>query len=473
MKKIMALLHPFLLLSGIVASQTKPNIVFILADDLGYGDLSCYGQQKFTTPNIDKLAASGMRFTQFYAGTSVCAPSRSSLLSGLHTGHSFIGGNKEIYPEGQEPIADSVYTIAENLKRAGYVTGAFGKWGLGFVGTEGDPVKQGFDFFYGYNCQRQSHRYYPGHLWRNDAKEILKGNDELKHQVTYAPDLIQQEALSFIDAQKDHPFFLFLPYILPHAELVVPRDSIFTRFENKFSETVYKGQDYGDSATAMGYVSQAKPHATFAAMVTRLDLYVGQVMQKLKTLGLDKNTLVIFSSDNGPHNEGGADPAFFNGSGGLRGIKRDLYEGGIRVPFIASFPGKIKAGSSNDHIGAFWDLFPTFSGVAGIKNNIHTDGISFWPALSGQGSQPGHAYLYWEFHEMGGRQAVRQGKWKGIKLKVKTTSPVFELYDLEQDKAETTNLAARYPEVVKKLSKLIETAHQENSTFPLLSHNSN
>jgi arylsulfatase A len=317
----------------------KPNIIFILADDLGYGDVGFNGQKYIKTPNIDRLAKEGMLFSQFYAGTSVCAPSRSSLLSGQHTGHTYIRGNKSVEPEGQQPIPDSVVTLAEVLKKAGYSTGAFGKWGLGPVGSEGDPNKQGFDQFYGYNCQGLAHRYYPDHLWDNSEKITLKGNQDLLYNKEYAPDLIQKNALSFIDAKDGkEPFFLFLPYILPHAELVVPEDSIFQYYKGKFNEKPFKGADYGPNAKKEGYASQEYPHAAFAAMVARLDLYVGQVLEKLKEKGLDQNTLVIFTSDNGPHVEGGADPVFFNSSGGFKGVKRDLYEGGIREPFAARWP---------------------------------------------------------------------------------------------------------------------------------------
>ncbi|WP_316772932.1 arylsulfatase [Pedobacter frigiditerrae] len=449
--------------------QAKPNIVFILADDLGYGDLSCYGQKKFSTPNIDKLAAKGIKFTQFYAGTSVCAPSRSSLLSGQHTGHTYVRGNKEVQPEGQQPIPDSVSTIAEQFKKAGYATAIFGKWGLGFVGTSGDPNKQGFDTFYGYNCQRESHRFYPSHLWENDKKVILKGNDELQNLITYAPDLIQGQALSFLDKNKDKPFFLYLTYTLPHAELIVPNDDIFAKFDGKFPEKAFKGQDYGIGATPAGYVSQAKPHATFAAMVTRLDKYVGQVMDKLKALGIDDNTLIVFTSDNGPHTEGGADPAFFNSSGGFRGVKRDLYEGGIRVPFIANWPQKIKSPSVNNHIGAFWDLYPTFSELLGLKQNSYTDGVSILPSILGEKSQKQHDYLYWEFHENNGRQAVRKNNWKGVYLNLKTKNAKFELYDLDKDPQEKNDVALIYPEVVKELKDIMKKAHDESTVYPLFS----
>ncbi|HZG26675.1 MAG TPA: arylsulfatase [Chitinophagaceae bacterium] len=469
MKRWTALLVCIMIMSVTALPQTKPNIVLIVADDLGYGDLSCYGQQKFNTPNIDQLAAGGMRFTQFYAGTTVCAPSRSSLLSGQHSGHTYIRGNKEALPEGQEPIPDSVFTLAENLQKSGYVTGAFGKWGLGFVGSPGDPNKQGFNTFYGYNCQGLAHRYYPVHLWSDNKKIMLPGNSELKQPVTYAPDLIQKEALSFIEKNKTRPFFLYLPYTLPHAELMVPNDSIFAKFDGKYPESPFKGESYGSAARPKGYTSQDKPHATFAAMVSRLDVYVGQVMEKLKNMGIEKNTLIVFTSDNGPHQEGGGDPVFFNSSGGFRGVKRDLYEGGIRVPFIVSWPGKIRSNTVNDHISAYWDLFPTFTDVAGATAGYSTDGISILPALSGGSQQPTHPYLYWEFHEQGGSQAVRKGKWKLIKLQVGSVSPVFELYDLEKDQAETTNLATKYPEVTRELQKIIDSAHHESRVFPLYS----
>lgn len=446
----------------------RPNIVLILADDLGYGDLGVNGQKLFRTPNIDRLAAEGVRFTQFYAGTSVCAPSRSALMTGQHTGHTYIRGNKSVQPEGQQPIADSVVTVAEVLRKAGYATAAFGKWGLGPVGSVGDPVKQGFSRFYGYNCQSLAHRYYPDHLWDNDRKVVLTENQNLLRTRQYAPDLIQQQALAFVDAQtKQQPFFLFLPYILPHAELLVPNDSIFQQYKGKFAEKPYAGADYGTGATSGGYTSQPYPHATFAAMVTRLDWYVGQLLAKLKEKGLDQNTLVIFSSDNGPHLEGGADPEFFNSGGGFRGFKRDLYEGGIREPFVARWPGKIKPGTQNEYIGAFWDLLPTFAELAGIKNLPRTDGLSFVPALTGQGVQPKHEYLYWEFHEQGGKQAIRQGNWKAIRLNAATQAHgPLELYDLATDPAEKHNLASQYPDRVKELSRLMNQSHRASPLFP-------
>ncbi|GAB3991147.1 arylsulfatase [Spirosoma daeguense] len=448
---------------------SRPNIVFILADDLGYGDVGVNGQKLIKTPNIDRLANQGMRFTQFYAGTSVCAPSRSSFMTGQHTGHTFIRGNKSVEPEGQQPIADSVVTVAELLKQAGYVTAAFGKWGLGPVGSEGDPNKQGFDRFYGYNCQSLAHRYFPNHLWNNSEKIVLAANENLQKTKEYAPDLIQKQALDFLKTQDDKkPFFLFLPYILPHAELVAPDDSLLAYYKTKFpDEKPFKGANYGSDAKTGGYASQAYPHATYAAMVGRLDIYVGQVMAALKAKGLDKNTLVIFSSDNGPHIEGGADPKFFNSSGGFRGVKRDLYEGGIREPFFANWPGVIKPGSTSNYIGAFWDLLPTFTELAGAKTPTSIDGLSFAPTLTGKGTQKKHDYLYWEFHENGGRQAIRQGNWKAVRLQAATNpnSPV-ELYDLATDPTESKNIAATNPEKAQELSQLMKKSHIESTLFP-------
>ena len=450
------------------AKPTRPNIIFILADDLGYGDVGFNGQKYIKTPNIDRLAKEGMIFNQFYAGTSVCAPSRSSLLTGQHTGHTYIRGNKGVEPEGQQPIADSVLTVAEVLQKAGYVTGAFGKWGLGPVGSEGEPNKQGFNQFYGYNCQSLAHRYYPNHLWENTQKIVLEGNKNLMYNKEYAPDLIQQKALEFVEGRNAaQPFFLFLPYILPHAELLVPNDSIFQYYKGKFEEKPHIGADYGLNAKPGGYASQEFPKATFAAMVTRLDMYVGQVLDKLKEKGLDKNTLVIFTSDNGPHVEAGADPKFFNSSGGFRGVKRDLYEGGIREPFAARWPGVIKPGTKSEYIGAFWDILPTFAELANAQSPRNIDGISFTDALKGKPTQKKHDYLYWEFHEQGGRQAVRQGNWKAVRLKAAGNPDAsVELYDLSKDPGETTNIASQFAEKARELGHLMNNAHVSSALFP-------
>lgn len=448
------------------AKTDRPNIIFILADDMGYGDLGCYGQRLIQTPNLDAMAKQGLRFTQFYAGTAVCAPSRSSLLTGQHTGHTPIRGNKGVEPEGQWPIPDSAVTIAEVLKKGGYATGDFGKWGLGAVASTGDPVKQGFDKFYGYNCQTKAHNYFPDHLWDNDTRVDFPGNKP-PFSSDYSADLIQQKALAFIKEQKDKPFFLFLSYTLPHAGLQTPKgDSLFAKYKKLFNEEEQPVPD--EMWAGKGYQPQSYPRAAYASMVSRLDIYVGQVLQKLREYGIDKNTLVIFSSDNGPHKEGGNDPAYFKSSGPFRGIKRDLYEGGIREPFIAWWPGKIKAGTTSDYAGAFWDLLPTFAELAKQPQPRDIDGISIVPALLGQKNAPAHPWLYWEFHEQGGKQAVRMGKWKGIKLNAAANpNGPIELYDLQTDVAEKNNIADKHPDVVAEIKKIMLEQHRESPDFPL------
>jgi len=447
---------------------SRPNIIYILADDLGYGDLSMHGQQKFTTPNIDQLAKEGMLFTRHYAGSTVCAPSRSSLMTGLHTGHTPIRGNLGVKPEGQTPLPGGFVTIAEVLKDQGYVTGAFGKWGLGYPGSEGDPLNQGFDTFFGYICQSLAHRYYPEYLWHDSVKYFLEGND-LTHTVTYAPDVIHQKVLAFVEDNSRHPFFLYYPLILPHAELLVPEDSIFLKYLGQYPEEPYSGgagADYGPGMRKTGYCSQEYPRATFAAMVERIDMYVGDILAKLEELDLTENTIVMFTSDNGPHREGGADPEFFNSSGSLRGIKRDLYEGGIRVPFIVSWPGVIAAGTSTDHISAFWDLMPTLAELSGAQAPEGTDGISFLPVLIGEGDQAKHAYLYWEFHEQDGKQAVLKGNWKAVRLGVRVNpDSIPELYNLADDPGEEHNTAADHPDIVKEMTALMEAARTPSGLF--------
>jgi len=454
----------------------KPNIIYILTDDLGYGDLGCYGQEKIKTPNIDKLAAQGMLFTRHYSGSTVCAPSRSSLLTGLHTGHTYIRGNTEIQPEGQEPIPAEALTIAEVLKTQGYVTGAFGKWGLGMADTEGSPNKQGFDQYFGPLCQRNAHRYYPTYLWENEHKFMLGGND-WTDKVTYAPDVIQARVLDFIKANKDTSFFLYVPCALPHAELLVPDDSLFQKYKGLFEETpfglnaqnVHQGNDYGSpDFSIQGYAPQPTPKAAFAAMVSRLDLYVGEIMELVNELGLTENTIIVFTSDNGPHREAGADPDFFGSNGGLRGYKRDMYEGGIRVPMIASWPGKIQAGSSTDHISAFWDVLPTFAEIAGIEIPEKTDGISFLPEILGSDTQKDHDYLYWEFYEMNGRLAVLKDDWKLIRYDVKSADKItMELYNLKEDPKEQNNLAEKFPDRVNEMLKLMTEAHTPTEKYSI------
>ncbi len=453
---------------SVYSQQTeKPNIIYIIADDLGYGDLGCYGQTKIQTPNIDKLAKEGMRFTQHYAGCTVSAPSRSSLMTGLHTGHTPIRGNKEHYPEGQHPLPANTYTIGRMLQENGYTTGCFGKWGLGYPGSEGTPDKQGFDEFYGYNCQRIAHNYYPYYLWHNQDTVWLNGNKgHLKED--YSHDLIQEQALEFIrsNKDKDKPFFAFLTYVIPHAELTNPEDSILARYKNTFPETPYKGVDDGTDYKTGGYGSTNHPKADFAAMITRLDAYVGEIMDLLKKSGMDKNTIVFFTSDNGPHREGGADPDYFDSYGPLRGVKRDLHEGGIRIPLIVSYPGKIKANSVNEHISAFWDILPTFAKLTGNNFSGNTDGISFLPSLLGNGKQKKHKYLYWEFHEEGGKMAVRKGNWKAIMLNVgNPEKSVLELYDLSKDIHEDYNVAEKYPKIVSDMRNIMQKEHVDSEIF--------
>ncbi|HBL75893.1 MAG: arylsulfatase [Bacteroidetes bacterium GWF2_42_66] len=447
-----------------VKEPGKPNIIFILADDLGYGDLSCYGQTHFQTPNIDQLAAYGMRFTQHYSGSTVCAPSRSSLMTGLHTGHTPIRGNKEWKPEGQWPMPDSTFTIAEMLKKAGYVTGAFGKWGLGYPSSEGDPNRQGFDIFYGYNCQRIGHNYYPYHVWHNQEKVILEGNED-HEQGTYAPADIHQHALKFLEDNKDKPFFMYYPTIIPHAELFAPEEYM-QKYRGKYEpELNFEGVDDGPGYKNGGYGSQPDAHAAFAAMINVLDNHVGEIIAKLKELGIADNTLVIFTSDNGPHLEGGADPDFFDSNGPLKGYKRDLYEGGMRVPMIAWYPGKIAAGTESKHISAFWDVMPTIAELAGLKAPENIDGISFLPALLGKEGQKEHEYMYWEFHEKGGRLAVRKGDWKAVRYNVLKGEEPTQLYNLAEDIGEKNNLAAQHPEIVNDLEEIMKNARTESDVF--------
>ena len=459
--------------SGQKQKEQLPNVVFILADDLGWGDLSCYGQQRFETPNIDRLAQNGLRFTQCYSGTTVSAPSRSCLITGTHSGHTAVRGNREMKPEGQFPLPEGSETIFHDMKAAGYRTSAFGKWGLGSIGSTGDPQAQGVDQFYGYNCQLLAHSYYPDHLWDNDKRIELTDNcDEVPYgQGTYSQDLIHGKALEFLeDAAKDgEPFFMWYPTVIPHAELIVPEDSIIQKFRGVYPEKPFKGTDQGMPGFRQGgYVSQEYPHATFAAMVYRLDVYVGQIVDKLKELGLYDNTIIIFSSDNGPHMEGGADPDFFDSNGPWRGYKRDVYEGGIRVPMIVAWPDHIKPGTETDFMCSFWDLMPTLRELTGMNVSDDMDGVSLLPLWEGRRGQKEHEYLYFEFQELGGRQAVRQGPWKLVHMAVRTENARYELYNLDSDPGETEDVAELYPEVVERLQGIMREAHIPNPDFPLL-----
>ncbi len=450
--------------------EKKPNIIFIMADDLGYGELGCYGQKIIKTPNINKLAAEGMKFTQFYAGSPVCAPSRCVLLTGKHTGHAYIRNNgrpinrghnpgKGVFA-GQNPLAADEVTIAEVLKKHGYVTGAIGKWGLGAVGTEGDPNKQGFDLFYGYNSQVQAHNHYPKYLWRNDKKEILAGNNRELTGKQYSQDLFIREAKKFIRKNKTRPFFLYLPFIVPHLSIQVPEDAL-AEYKGKIPETPYKHR---------GYLQHPYPHAGYAAMISRMDAGIGEIMALLKELGLDDQTIVFFTSDNGPtyNRLGGADSEFFNSTGPLRGRKGSVYEGGIRVPMIARWPGKITPDSQTHLPFAFWDVPPTLCELAGTKPPAQTDGISFYPTLTNNSRQKQHAYLYWEFPAYGGQQAVRMGDWKGVRsgLKKKNSDKSIRLYNLKDDIGEKNNVAAAHPEIVQKIREIMKTARSESKLFP-------
>ena len=456
MKKILLVALAFLFCLSANADTKKTNIILIMVDDAGYGDFGCYGQKLFTTPNIDRMAASGMLFTQHYSGSTVCAPTRCSIMNGVHTGHAFVRGNREVQPEGQAPIPSDMITIPKLLRKAGYVTGMFGKWGLGAPKSSGDPMNQGWDEFFGYNCQRQAHTFYPKHLWHNSEKVMLDGK-------TYSHDLIQEKALQFIRDNEKKSFFAYLPLTIPHAAMQCPEEDV-APFRKKFSQFENKIGKYSHGSIIRN------PVAAFAGMMTRMDRGIGQILDLLNELDIAENTLVLFTSDNGPHYEGGHQPGFFNSNGPLKGHKRDLYEGGIRVPLIAYWPGKIKSGSVSNHICAHWDLMPTFCELAKISEPNHTDGISYIPALTGK-KQKRHAYLYWEFHSYGNAQAIRMGDWKGIRLKVKNdpNAPI-QLFDLKKDIGETNNIAANHPDIIRRFTKLFKTAHTPSERFPLFTN---
>ena len=446
-------------------SDNNPNVVFILADDLGYADLSCMGQTKFSTPNIDRLTSQGMLFTQHYSGSSVSAPSRSCLITGQHTGHTVIRGNKELPVEGQHPLPSDTYTIFQMLKDNGYKTSVFGKWGLGAPDTDGAPQNQNVDEFFGYNCQRQAHNYYPYHLWRNDEKIMLDGNND-KSENDYAPYIIHQEAINFIKENKDTTFFMWYTSVLPHAELKAPENELksFVGKSEMEQEVSYEGCDEGEYYKNGGYGSQQYAHATFATMVSILDKQVGDICATLDSLGIADNTIIVFTSDNGPHQEGGADPDFFNSNGALRGYKRDLYEGGIRVPMIIKWKDKIAENTRSNHISAFWDFLPTIADIIDAELPESIDGISFLPELMGNGKQKKHDYLYWEFHENNGRQAIRQGDWKAVKYDVHNDGKI-ELYNLKDDVSEEVDVAEMYPEKVAELDSLMKVSRVDSDIF--------
>ena len=425
----------------------RPNILIIQADDLGYGDLGAYGQTRFETPNLDRLAAEGTRFTQYYSGSTVCAPSRAALMTGQHSGHGWVRGNGEV------PLRDEDVTVAMSLRDAGYRTAVIGKWGLGHLDSTGRSDLKGFDYQFGFLDHRHAHRQFTDHLFRNNERISVDVERD------YVNDLLTREAAGVITNADPRPFFIYLNYTVPHAELRVPEDSLAPMRERlgetkPFVNAAADGRPTGPDGPSLGYRSQPAPHAAFAAMITRMDRDIGRLVEQVGARGLERQTLVLFMSDNGPHREGGADPAFFNSSGGLRGVKRDLYDGGIRVPMIARWPGTVPAGRTSDHVWAHWDVFPTLADLAGARTPATIDGLSMARALRGQ-PQPTHEFLYWEFHERGFQQAVRMGDWKAIRLKV---GAPLELYHLGRDPDEGDDVAASNPDVVARVEAYLRTA---------------
>jgi arylsulfatase A-like enzyme len=442
-------------LSWAAPGSRKPNIIFILADDLGYGELGCYGQGKIKTPNLDRLAAEGVRFTSFYAGSTVCAPSRCALMTGLHTGHAYIRGNATLALRPEDR------TVAEVLKQAGYHNGLVGKWGLGNQHSTGVPQNKGFQEFVGFLDQTHAHDYYTDHLWRYDAatgrdqEQTFYENMDGKRQL-YVHDLFTTAATNFVRINRPdqfnhfQPFFLYLAYTIPHAN-------------NEEGNRTGNGMQVPSDAP---YSDEPwpQPEKNKAAMITRLDRDIGRLLERLRQLKMEESTILFFSSDNGPHKEGGVDPNFFSSAGPLRGIKRDLYEGGIRVPLIARWPGRIKAGQVNDDPWAFWDFLPTAAELAGAPVPDNLDGVSMLPTLLGQSQTNRHEFLYWEFHERGFQQAVRMGGWKAIRLQ---PGRPLELYNLKTDLGEKHDVAAQNPEVVAKIEEYLKTARTDSDQWPI------
>jgi arylsulfatase A-like enzyme len=440
--------------------EPRPNIIFILADDLGYGELGSYGQRTIQTPNLDRLAAEGIRFSQFYAGSTVCAPSRSVLMTGRHMGHTRVRGNAGAANYAAQTLGANDVTVARILRQAGYATGLIGKWGLGEIGSEGAPTRHGFDYFFGFVNQTHAHNHYPDFLWRNSERVALPnvvtpvgavpGAGYATRREQYAGDLFFAEARAFVERNKDRTFFLDLSLTVPHAN-------------NERARALGDGQevpDYGPYAAK----DWADPLKGQAAMITRMDRQIGELLAQLKQLGLDERTLVVFTSDNGPHKEGGPayDPEFFDANGPFRGIKRSLTDGGIRVPFLARWPGHVKAGAESAHVGYFGDMMATFSELAGAAPPPAIDSLSLVPTLLGRGAQAKHEYLYWEFYESGFDQAVLlEGRWKGIRLA--SPSAPIRIYDLASDPGETTDVAAREPALAERLSAIMREAHVDNA----------
>lgn len=468
---------------GLRSHATTPNIVLIVADDLGYRELGCYGQTKIQTPNIDQLAAAGLRFTAHYSGNAVCAPSRCVLMTGKNPGHAVVRDNRSTPPEGQYPIPDEDQTIAELLHEAGYKTGAFGKWGLGGPGSSGDPLKQGFDRFYGYNSQEHAHSYYPSYLWSDGSRVELDNQPPVPgHQslaphadpsdpnayaafkgTDYAPDRINEQALKFIGDHRDEPFFLYYPSILPHVALHVPDEDLQPYLDLGWNDPPFTRKN------GFGYTPHFTPRAAYAAMITRLDRYVGNILKSLDDLGLADNTIVIFTSDNGTTHLGEeVDYEFFNSVGELRGLKGSLYEGGVRVPAIVRWPGTVTADSSSDWVGGFEDWLPTLAEVAGVKDVVAEgiDGISMLPTLRGELQRP-RPYLYREFAGYGGQQSIRIGDWKAIRQNMRRGKLDIQLYNLASDIGETTDLAKQYPDKVKQMESEMIDARTASKSFPL------
>ncbi len=449
MKKILLLFILTSICGQVVLSQnTKPNIIFILADDLGYGDLESYGQTFIETPNLSQLAENGIKFLNHYSGNTVCAPSRASLLTGLHAGHSPIRGNKERFPEGQFPLPDSTVTVAKLLRDYGYKTSLIGKWGLGYTYSTGDPVWQGFDDFFGYNCQRKAHHYYPRKLW--DNQKVTK-----EYGGKYSHSIFTDKALKFIEQEQDTSFFLYLAYTIPHAKLQIPKEK--TKH--------YKRKVKIDAKMSKLGLKNRKSTAKYASMVSLMDDDIGRIVSRLDSLNLLENTIIFFASDNGPHAEGGLNPTILNSSGGLRGKKRDLYEGGIRVPLLVSWKNTIQPDMVTEHVSAFWDFLPTITELLDISNPKRIDGISYLPTLLGKEKQEEHDFLYWEFHGRGGKQAVLQNNWKLVYTKVNSLNPKVELFNLAADPTESQDLSEQETEVVKRLKQIMESAHERNPAF--------
>ncbi len=460
----------------------KPNVVFILADDLGYRELGCFGQKLIRTPHLDELARQGMRLTQHYSGNAVCAPSRCVLMTGKHPGHAYIRSNKGTPPEGQEPIPDSEITLAELLREQGYVTGAFGKWGLGGPESSGQPLRQGVDRFFGYNCQSHAHSYYPSYLWSDDRRITLDNDppvpghaglspgadpadprsyDRFKGK-DYAPDRIHEQALAFIRANQDRPFFLYYPTIIPHVALHVPDDELKPYLALGWHDPPF-------TRSSGGYTPHFTPRAAYAAMISRMDRYVGNVLKLLDELELADNTIVVFSSDNGTtHLKQEVDYDFFQSVGELRGLKGSLYEGGVRVPTIVRWPNRVQAGSTSDRVSGFEDWLPTLLDLTAAEQAVPAgvDGISLAPTLLGR-PQPPRPFLYREFPSYGGQQTIRVGDFKAVRQNMSRGKLDIELYNLADDVGEQNNVADKHPEVVARLAKLMEQEHTPSQLFPL------